>query len=96
MIRWHEPGSDDAVVDAGVGQLGAGLTDQLTAVHKDQDAPAAGGSGLGDGGQDVGLAGAGRGHQQRRLGTAAIGHPQIADGLLLVGAEVQTESAALR
>jgi len=55
-----------------------------------------GGSDLGDGGQDVSLAGAGRGHQQRRLGTAAIGHPQIADGLLLVGAEVQTESAALR
>jgi hypothetical protein len=30
------------------------------------------------------------------VGTAAIGHPQIGDGLLLVGAEVQTESAALR
>ena len=96
MIRWLEPGSDDAVDDAGVGELGAGLAYQLTAVHKDEDAAAAGRCCLGDGCQDDCLAGAGRGHQQRRVGTAAIGHPQIADGLLLVGAEVQTESAALK
>ena len=44
MIRWHEPGRDDAVVDAGVGQLGAGLAYQLTAVHKNQDAPATAGN----------------------------------------------------
>lgn len=94
MIRWLEPCGDDAVGDAGVGELCAGLAYQLTPVNEDQYAPATGCSGLGDGGQDDGFASSCGRHQQRRVGTAAIGHAQIADGLLLVGAEVHSDSSS--
>ena len=62
MIGWVKAGSDDAMADAGLGELGAGLAYQLTAVHEDQHAATTGGCGLGDGRQDDGLAGSGRRH----------------------------------
>jgi hypothetical protein len=96
VIGWVEAGGDDAVIDAGLGELGAGLPYQLTAVHQDQHAATTGGYGLGDGRQDDGLAGAGCRHQQRSPGPAAIGEAQIGDGLLLVGAEVHADSAATK
>ena len=72
------------MVDAGLGELDAGLADQLTAVDEDQHMAAPGCGGLGDGAEDDSLAHAGGRDEQGRPNAGAEGEAQIRDGLLLV------------
>ena len=66
VIRRLEAGGDDAMLDAGPGELCARLADQLTPMHKDQHTTTTLNSASSDGGEHDGLATASGQHQQRR------------------------------